>query len=648
MVRGVSPGSRAAWTTAGLACLLTSAGCTDRTLYGKVGQEPRIPDKVTLTGVLCTDNPATREFPVKILFIVDSSGLMRETAPFAEHVLAMEQTVQQYLPVANVYVGVIRYGTDAESLVQEQRGRIVSGFSRDDALIDGALASLRNGAGARDLPAALSLARSIVTGDAFQEDRGPLSRTKYVLVHVTSGSPAPPVPPSRCDDIFETRPANCEVAFLEREVRNLRDQVRALGAAELSFHTVFLEPNHLEGVPCDPRDGAAACGGAPGVTCVRAGQQVNTGRCVQLCDPMNPVCDADPNRDTCAQATLADGTNIDYCARGELVCFDGVDNDRDGDDRDCSAPDYPYGCNGQDGCEADCRSQCRAERLGIGMALAGGGRYERISYADQASFSSIDFRSTQRPFVLKELLVYNRNAIPTPEGFVADTDADGLSDAEETALGLDPFDADSDGDFFSDRLEHLLRTLGLDPSTPDTLPDCDDPSIDTDGDGLRDCEEKLLATDRTLFDTDADGFGDWVEFRAGTNALFADTLDDQDIDGKNNGEELRAHTDPNSNDARLRAELSYRYRITDLGLGDDLRHCYDVRISNVTLVNTQDRGFGPGNNDIDVYFGQVPEGDLEGYGIYYVTQLRVQFVPPDLPAVTGFDLQQGDFVLFEQ
>ncbi|MCA9617664.1 MAG: hypothetical protein KC731_01495, partial [Myxococcales bacterium] len=48
---------------------LVAGGCTDRTLYGKVGQEPRIPDKVTLTGVLCTDNPATRKFPVKILFL---------------------------------------------------------------------------------------------------------------------------------------------------------------------------------------------------------------------------------------------------------------------------------------------------------------------------------------------------------------------------------------------------------------------------------------------------------------------------------------------------------------------------------------------------------------------------------------------------
>ncbi|CAN0584855.1 unnamed protein product, partial [Laminaria digitata] len=120
MVLAVRP-----WVPIVCAAILVSAlatACTDRTLYGKVGQEPRIPDKVTLTGVLCTDNPATRKFPVKMLFIVDSSGPMREATPFGEHVLAMQQAIQQYLPVANVWVGVIRYGSDAESLIQEQRG----------------------------------------------------------------------------------------------------------------------------------------------------------------------------------------------------------------------------------------------------------------------------------------------------------------------------------------------------------------------------------------------------------------------------------------------------------------------------------------------------------------------------------------------
>ena len=645
----------AVWALGLAACAAT--GCTERNLYSRVGQEPPLADKVAVTGVLCTDDPATRRFPVKIMFIVDGGGPMRQAAAFGEHVFAMEQVVSQFLPIANVFVGVIRYDTGARTLISEQRGRTTSGFTRDGARIDAALADLRTGGGARDFASALSLANSLITGDAFQEDLGPLSRTKYVVVHITSGSPAPAILDDRCDGLFDEPPASCELAFLENFVRRLREDLEELGAAEFAFHTVHLE-TPVQGAPCDPTVGAGSCTGN-GLACIQVGVRPDLGRCVQLCDPNAPLCDADPNRPNCSQVVLQNMTTVNLCTSGETACFDGIDNDDDGDDRDCTDPDYPYGCNGNNGCEADCRSQCRMERIGEAMARAGGGRYERFFTADQINLSRIDFRSTQRLFVLKEFLVTNQNAIATEAGFLPDTDADGLPDAMEDRLGwVDPNDPtrsaalvpDFDSDFYNDKLEHILRPLGLDPVVPNVLPDCDDPAVDTDRDGLRDCEEKLLGTDRTLFDTDADGFPDQVEFRAGTNPLFNDTLDDLDIDGITNAREIRAHTDVTANDAKVRAELSYRYRTIDLGTTNDQRTCYDVRVTNVTLVDTRDRGFGPGNNDIIIYFGQVPDGDLEGFGIFDAAQIRVQYFPPDrrIPDTPIFDLREGDFVSFAQ
>ncbi len=621
-------------------------GCSDRNLYSRVGEEPPLIDKMAVTGVVCTDNPATRQFPVKILFIVDSSGPMRDAAPFGEHVSVMEQIVSQFLQTANVFVGIIRYDTAARTLISEQRGDTLSNFTRDASRLDVALADLRSGAGGRDFVSAMSLARSIVTGDALQEDLGPLSRTKYVLVHITSGSPAPEIRENRCDD---TSDQPCEIEFLENLVRDLRDDVESFGAAEFAFHTVHLE-TLVEGAPCDPTVGAASCGAGAGLACIQLGVRADLGRCVQLCDPAAPVCNLDPDRTICAQVLLQDSTPVNHCARGELSCFDGIDNDDDGDDRDCMDPDYPYNCDGDANCEADCRSQCRMQQLGEAMARAGGGRYERFATPEQTNFGRIDFRSTQRRFVLKEFMVTNRNAIPTEEGFIPDTDADGLSDAMEERLGLNPLEPDSDGDQFNDRLEHLQQPLGLDPLTFNTLPDCDDPIIDTDRDGLRDCEEQLLGTNPSLFDSDADGFPDQVEFRAGTNPIFNDTLDDLDIDGVSNALELLAHSDVSANDARVRAELSYRYRTIDLGATTDERTCYDVRVTNITLVETLDRGFGPGNNDVVVYFGQVPEGDLEGFGVFDAAQIRVQYVPPDfrVPDTAVFDLQDNDFVSFDQ
>jgi len=624
---------------------IASAGCTDSNLYGQLGQEPKLADKLTLEGVLCTDNPASREFPVKILFIVDSSGTMRETAPLGQHVQAIEGVINDFLPIANVEVGIIRYDTRPESLVQVPLDIGSSGFTRDDALLDSALSQLRNGAGDRNFSDALSLARSIVTGDAFLADRGPLSRTKYVLVHVTSGSPSPSIPGARCEDLFENQPPNCEVAFLDRVLRDMRDEVLDLGAAELNFHTVFVEPPQVEGPTCDPTLGDGMC--PAGLICVQTGGRPDSGRCVEACDPNGGAC-SDPN-EVCVTTTLLNDTTLNHCARGELSCFDGVDNDGDGQNVDCATASYPYNCNGQGDCEPDCRSQCRMEEIGIEMSLATGGRYERFAHADQINLSRIDFRSTQERFVLKEFIALNRNSLPTENGLVPDSDADGLSDREEDELGLDPLVTDTDGDFFNDRLEHQFQTLGFDPLVVDTVPTCDDPFIDSDGDGLRDCEEDLLATDPTLFDTDADGFPDWVEFRNGTNAIFADSLDDIDIDGETNGVELRENTDPLSNDARVRASLAYRYRIFDLGPTQDQRQCYNLRVSNITLVDTRDLGFGAGFNDIEIYFGQVPESNLEGFGLYKVALVRVQFLPPDdrNPDSPSLDIAEDDFVFGE-
>jgi hypothetical protein len=358
----------------------------------------------------------------------------------------------------------------------------------------------------------------------------------------------------------------------------------------------------------------------------------------------------------CASSTLPDGSTVNSCASGEWSCFDGIDNDNDGLGIDCSDPAYPYNCSGNGGCETDCRTFCRAEQIGIGMALATGGRYERFPYADQINLAKIDLRSTQRLFVLKEFFAFNRNAIATETGFVPDSDGDGLSDQTELELGLTPQSEDSDGDFYNDRLEHLLRTLNLDPQVPEVQPDCDDPTIDTDGDSLYDCEEKLLGTDRTLFDTDADGFPDHIEFRTGTNPLFNDNLDDIDLDGVNNGREISTHTDALSNDARVRAELAYRYRTTELGTTQDQRSCYDFRVSNITLLETLDRGFGKGNNIIDVYFGQVPDGSLESYGVFHVTQVPVNYLSPESfppdgrrdPDTPAVEVVEPDFVTFDQ
>jgi hypothetical protein len=156
-----------------------------------------------------------------------------------------------------------------------------------------------------------------------------------------------------------------------------------------------------------------------------------------------------------------------------------------------------------------------------------------------------------------------------------DTDCDGLGDREELALHTLPYAGDSDGDGILDGVE-LGRTESpeptcefegdQDPSTRtsplmldsdgDLLPDgvedsnhngrldpgeSDASRTDTDGDGLRDGEERHYGTDPQNPDSDGDGLLDGVEDfnhngqrdSGETDALDANT----DDDGCNDGEE---------------------------------------------------------------------------------------------------------------
>ncbi len=93
----------------------------------------------------------------------------------------------------------------------------------------------------------------------------------------------------------------------------------------------------------------------------------------------------------------------------------------------------------------------------------------------------------------------------------ADTDLDGISDADERQAGLDPRSPDTDGDTLDDNFE--WNVLYSDPK-----------SVDTDGDGIEDgFEYGTFKTSPILADTDGDQLPDFDEVVAGNrNPLKAD------------------------------------------------------------------------------------------------------------------------------
>jgi len=91
-----------------------------------------------------------------------------------------------------------------------------------------------------------------------------------------------------------------------------------------------------------------------------------------------------------------------------------------------------------------------------------------------------------------------------------DSDADGLSDADEALLGTNPLVPDTDGDGLSD-FDEVLQ--GLNPNTGDS-----------DGDLISDADELNGTTDPRKRDTDGDGFWDGWELEAGTSPTHAQSF----------------------------------------------------------------------------------------------------------------------------
>ncbi|MBN8249623.1 MAG: Ig-like domain-containing protein, partial [Verrucomicrobia bacterium] len=112
-------------------------------------------------------------------------------------------------------------------------------------------------------------------------------------------------------------------------------------------------------------------------------------------------------------------------------------------------------------------------------------------------------------------------------GFL-DVDADGMPDELEPGLGLNPAQADSDGDGVLDGAEDFDRD-GL-PNAGEVFAETDPAVADSDGDGERD----------GLEDPDGDVLDHAGEYGAGTNPRVADT----DRDGWNDEAEVTAGSDP--------------------------------------------------------------------------------------------------------
>ncbi len=664
--------------TLAIVAAVSMLSCSRAKLY-RGNAEAAGPDRLTLDGRVCTDEPGQAHFPTRVALIVDQAQPALSTwdaLGTRAWVRAVEELVDVGQASRELSFAIIGMHGQPELLTGET-------FTRDPIVLDNALARLPQlqpcgAGGCRDIRGAIGVVKSLIEGDSATLTKGELARTQYLIILISAGMPLPVVPGCLCADplvtqnccfdfdcynsmIVEPVLLPCQLDTLVQDVEELKTAVEEAGAASMRFHTFHL-------LAPDVIDDTTAVGYAideVAVTHELLTQMAFAGKGT-FKEFASPEAVNFLGLELLASAGALDIKGLVVSNVNALPLENGLEPDSDGDGlADIEEATWDEGVTPVPG---------TCPQPGV---------------TDLAQSDS-DCANPGDP-----------------------TQCDGITDLVDRLLGFDP----------------------CTPEPPETRPTCAGVGIfdDTDFDGLRDCEELLIGTDPTLVDTDGDVLPDKMEVTAGTRFLEPDALLDDDGDGVPNGEEVRNHTDPSSSDAGRHLGEAYRYELANEGLQrllqaqqpldltgvevdqvsagttgglgsiryvidpisgsqtlqwrdavdpefgppvdvsdggqfelrsssavdpalaedrtitvtvDDSilpisdtdeailvrlteRRCLRYSVRNVRLVGTQAANFGDaGDNNVFVYFAESPQGRLEAPGLFRIVSIPVNFQPP--------------------
>jgi len=554
----------------------------------------QVDDQLMIHGEVCTAPPDDSEFPVKIMFIMDCSGSMQQTDEGDQRVEAVRQVVRRYANNPQIFFDVIKFNGRVADLTGGFRQ-----LSGDETEVFGPQGILEADS-MTDYQGGLGVAYQVLLDDMMSVANGAgglpeLTRTKYVIIFFSDGTPDPV-----CYGCV-TDPPN--------HPRYSPECHEDLHVVCTLMDTIVLDMDYRE----------------PGMfPMLEGGADYNHNyQIFQLVDAIMEL------KESFHVGEMRFHTAFLYC------------RDQFGNPTSalCEEAELAYNLDPD-----------RGRALLREMSRRGNGTFRDFTSGQDINFLRIDYTSIKRTYAAKNLMVTNVNAFPGIDHFLADSDGDGLDDDMEMRDGYDPLKVDTDDDGYQDFIEHQKLSAGFDPLRPDR-PDepCVD-SQDSDGDGLRYCEEALYGTNDKLVDSDSDGFPDLYEIRLGTDPLKNDVTADLDSDGQRNADELLFHSHPGRSDVALWENHRYWYELReseDVNLED--QKCYGFDIRYITLVTTRDRD-GPGSrgfNDILIWFDQASYDDPLDPGRFRVACARAQYIEPDykIPVTGEITLTDEDFVL---
>lgn len=614
-----------------------------------------VDDLLQIQGEVCTSAPDEVNFPVKILFIVDCSGSMQFTDPSSANTIttataagredqgalaqdlcnktctdpiasggagmpadycaglcysqqpvgrqaAVRRIIDRFKNNPVVEFAIIRFN----GRVTINGGTTTQGFFRpsDPTVVNAALNSIAQAEVMTDYQGALAAAHQLLLEDMTKTGAAVRARTKYVVIFVSDGAPNPTCQEGCGND-------QTPIAGIVQD--NWCDVPRDQWCERYRYTDDWCKdlskwyPSMIE--PC------------------RAYNDTQT--------ILQKIADIMQLGKDFSVGEIRFHTAFLYVEGLPAAIQDLVGANCSKTPTDCHAPDL--------------HDTCPAGELLCAMAAAGDGQFRAFASGQQIDFLSINYSSVARPPGMTNFIVHNPHAIPHINKLLTDSDADGLDDDLEFTVKSKDRKADSDDDGYGDKLEYDRRNAGfdlLDPLKPVKLCLTAD-KVDEDGDGLTNCEERILGTNRTLADSDRDRIPDGLEFVFGTDPLKDDMKLDVDFDGILSGEEIRIHSSPVLADPDIRGTYRYIYDVNELPERPDWRRCYSFDVRRVRLVTTKETaGAGTqGYNEILVYFGEGPADDPSDFGKWRAACVRADYVAPSYknPATGKVTLTDENF-----
>jgi len=559
------------------AAVLIASGldCTDAGLEpARCGVGEVYDDELHLSSEICLSPPEDAQFPVKILFIVDTSDSMSVTDRDNIRTQAVQQVLDRYSGHPAVSFGIIDFNSQIESLTDGFAGAPdISRLSTADRLTD--------------YQGALAKAYQMISEDLLKSSTAERARSKYVVIFFSDGTPDPqcsaqvtPCGTGTCPAHQHCRATACQDDYLICTV------------PREDWETAFNPPIPPEMYP-------------------ELGQGADYNQPSQI---LRAVDDIVGLQDFYHVGEIRLHTAFLYdpeTASDPLAAAFGLD-------RDGGVALMTAMAEHGNGTFTEFDKASKISFLNINYTSFK--EENSLAMVLATNLSAIDSGAGLKADMDRDGLI--------------DADELGQTCVAPSATCTDP--ADTDGDGYTDLFEERNRLLGFDPNDPKKPTTQCSSRGDADGDLLRDCEEEFLKTDPHNPDTDADRIPDGIEFRLGMDPLDPDdALADPDRDGQRSIDEVKAHTNPNVALSPSYPMVPYLYEAVPF-TKETGESCYQLDVRHIKLLTTgkgmrlPTSNTGPtpglGINRILLYFTEVPVGRTSDPGQVRVACVDVRYL----------------------